>query len=131
METGTMSNSQRGFTGGGANTTGQNKGRDASDEHIMKVAPLSGPSPEQRPVAEPLSPFELTQFVQRFGSVVFALNSLVQDMYKSLDNPAVKQEQKDIIVTVIDALKPLPSKVFKCGVKLNDAFLPSRKKRVR
>ena len=129
MESGSMNNSQRGVSGGGANTTGENKGR--SEESIMKVAPLSGPSPEARPVAEVLTPFQLTQFVQRFSSIVFAMQSVVQDMYKALDNPSVKDEQKKIIIAVIDALKPVPSKVFKCGVRLNNAFLPSVKKPLR
>lgn len=136
MENGVMSNSSRSFTGGGANTTGPSKGRsgpggEGSNEPLMKVAPVSGPSVENKPVAEPLTPFELTQMVQRIGSIVYSLQAISGDLHKSLSNPSVSDYQKEQIIGVINDLKPLTKKVFNSGMKLGNAFLPSKIKRLK
>lgn len=132
MESGSISNSNRGMSGGATNTTGSGKGRsghdgEGSNKPLMNVRPMDGPTTQNAPVAEPLTPFEMTQMVQRMGSIVWSLQSIVNDLYSSLQNPSVKDEQKRKIVSAIDELKPLASKVFKSGMKLSNAFLPSNK----
>lgn len=136
MENGTMSNSSRSFSGGGANTTGPNKGRsgasgEGTNEPLMKVAPPTGPAAEVKPVAEPLTPFEMTQMVQKIGSVVYNLQNIIGEIYKSLENPSIKDHQKDRLIDVINDLKPLAKKVFNSGMKLSGAFLPSKIKRLK
>lgn len=136
MENGTMSNSSRGFTAGGANTTGPGKGRtgangEGTNEPLMRVAPTTGPTVENKPVAEPLTPFEMTQMVQKIGSVVYNLQNIIGEIYKSLENPSIKDHQKDRLIDVINDLKPLAKKVFNSGMKLSGAFLPSKIKRLK
>lgn len=131
-----MSNSSRGFTGGGANTTGSGKGRtgatgEGTNEPLMRMAPTAGTSVENKPVAEPLTPFEMTQMVQKIGSVVYNLQNIIGEIYKSLENPSIKDYQKDKLIDVINELKPLAKKVFNSGMKLSGAFLPSKIKRLK
>jgi hypothetical protein len=136
MENGIMSNSSRSFSGGSANTSGANKGRSGSDgegstQPVMRIAPTSGPTAENKPVAEPLTPFEMTQMVQKIGSVVYSLQNIISEIYKSLDNPSIKDHQKEHLIDVINDLRPLAQKVFKSGMKLSGAFLPSKTKRLK
>ena len=136
MENGIMSNSRRSFSGGGANTSGANKGRsgatgEGSTQPLMKIAPTSGPTVENKPVAEPLTPFEMTQMVQKIGSVVYSLQNIISEIYKSLDNPSIKDHQKENLIEIINDLRPLAQKVFKSGMKLSGAFLPSKTKKLR
>ena len=131
-----MSNSGRSFNAGGANTTGPGKGRtgangEGTNEPLMRVAPTTGPTVENKPIAEPLTPFEMTQMVQKIGSVVYSLQNIIGEIYKSLENPSIKEHQKERLVDVINDLKPLAKKVFNSGMKLSGAFLPSKIKRLK
>jgi hypothetical protein len=132
MDNNFMSNQQRSFGPGAANTTGSGKGRSGPDgegktEPLMKVAPLNGPTTENKPVAEQLLPYELNQMVQKFGSLIYTISSITEDLRKSLDNPSVKDHQKVIIIAVIRILRPLGKKIFNAGLKLQDALLPFEK----
>jgi len=126
MENGTLSNSNRNFgqsgnfSKGSAGVDGEGK-----TEPVMRVAP-EGPSVENKPVAEPLLPFEATQMVQKIGSIVYNINSVAGDLNKSLSNPSIDDEQRKKIIAVINDLSPIAKKVFGCGMKLNQAFLPKR-----
>ena len=126
MSDSTMAGSQR-----GSPDTGTNKGTKAdtgSNDPIMRVAPITGASSQNAPVAEPLTPFEMNQMVQKIGSVVYSLNNIVGELHRSLSNPSVNDDQKAKIIGVMDMLKPLAVKTFRAGMKLNDVFLPSNKK---
>ena len=131
-----MSNSSRSFTGGSANTAGSGKGRagaggEGTNEPLTRIAPTTGTTVENKPVAEPLTPFEMTQMVQKIGSVVYSLQNIIGEIYKSLENPSIKDHQKDRLIDVINDLKPLAKKVFNSGMKLSGAFLPSKIKRLK
>lgn len=128
-----MSNQQRSFGAGAANTTGQGKGRSGSDgegkmDPLTRIAPLTGPTTQNKPVAEPNLPHELTQVVQKIGALVYSISGIAEDLRRSLDNPSLKQHQKVIILTVIKVLRPLIKKIFNAGMKLGEAFLPFEKK---
>ena len=134
MDNNFMSNQQRSFGPGAANTTGQGKGRSGSDgegkmEPLMKIAPVSGPTVQNKPVAEPLVPHELNQMVQKIGALVYSLGGIKEDLRRALDNPALKEHQKLIIISVIKILRPLTKKVFNAGLRLGEAFLPFEKKK--
>lgn len=129
-----MSNQQRSFGPGAANTTGQGKGRSGSSgegqmEPLIKVAPINSPTAQNKPVAEPLVPHELNQMVQKIGSLVYSLGGIAEDLRRALDNPALKEHQKLIIISVIRVLRPLTKKIFNAGLRLGEAFLPFEKKK--
>jgi hypothetical protein len=132
MDNNFMSNQQRSFGPGAANTTGSGKGRSGADgegkmEPLMKVAPINGPTVQNKPVAEQLLPHELNQMVQKFGSLIYTISNITEDLRKALDNPSVKDHQKVIIIAVIRILRPLGKKIFNAGMKLQDALLPFEK----
>jgi len=129
-----MSNQQRSFGPGAANTTGQGKGRSGSSgegqiEPLMKVAPINSPTAQNKPVAEPLIPHELNQMVQKIGALVYSLGGIAEDLRRALDNPALKEHQKLIIISVIRVLRPLTKKIFNAGLRLGEAFLPFEKRK--
>lgn len=127
-----MSNQQRSFGPGAANTTGSGKGRSGADgegkmEPLMKVAPINGPTVQNKPVAEQLLPHELNQIIPKIGSLIFTISGIMSDLRKSLNNPSVKDHQKVILFEVYKAFAPLARKAFQAGEKLEKALLPFEK----
>lgn len=129
-----MRDSNRSFSGGSSNTSGSGKGRsgatgEGENKPLLNVKPSNSASSENAPVAEPLTPFEMTQMVQKFGSIVWSMQSIADDLYKSLSNPSVKEHQKEKISNIINDLRPITKRIFNCGLKLGDAFMPAKVKK--